>query len=132
MFTADSTSRDKVYVVEDNVPMSRLLSIVLSKHFQVLTFSTAPEAFAYLKYHGIPDLLITDYRLPEIDGYEFVKNISNNALISDIPIFMITGTDLDVIPPDIHLYNVKKVFQKPFEPNALIEEIHKELDTIKL
>ena len=131
MFTARSTSRGKAFIVDDNKAMSLLLSNILSKHFQVLAFSNALQAFAHIKNTEIPDILITDYRMPEVDGFEFIKNIRNNGLLPGIPIFMITGAAPSQIPEDLHLYDVKAVIQKPFEPEILVEKMINELDSIE-
>lgn len=110
--------------------MSLLLSNILSKHFQVLVFTNALQAFAHIKYNEIPDILITDYWMPEMDGFELIRNVRNNGLLPGIPIFMITGVSPSQIPVDIHSYDVKAVIQKPFEPNLLVEKMINELDSI--
>lgn len=132
MFTARSMSRGKAFIVDDNKAMSLLLSNILSKHFQVLAFSNVLQAFAHLKHHGVPDILITDYLMPDIDGYEFIKNIKGNGLLPGVPIFMLTGATPSEIPKDLHLYDVRAVIQKPFEPKILLEKMFKELESIEV
>lgn len=132
MFTARSTSRGKVFIVDDNKAMSLLLSNILSKYFQVLAFSNALQAFAHLKYKEVPDILITDYRMPEMDGFELIKNIRNNGLLPGLPIFMVTGATPSEIPTDLHIYDIKAVIQKPFEPKLLVEKMINELDVVAI
>ncbi len=68
--------------------------------------------------------------MPEIDGYEFIKNIRSNGLLPGIPIFMVTGATNSEIPEDLYRYDVKAVIQKPFEPKVLVEKMLNELDSV--
>ncbi|MBV6643237.1 MAG: response regulator [Cyclobacteriaceae bacterium] len=129
--TACSSSRDKVLIVEDNRAMSLLLSHILSSHFEVISFTNALPAFSYLKKNE-PDILITDYLLPDLDGYGFVKNIYQNGLLPHIPIFMVTGLSPAQIPDDLDTFNVKEVIHKPFNPEMLVQKIFNVLETIRI
>jgi len=63
-----------VLVVEDEPDMRTLIQRILEDHgAQVLSAASAPEGLRLLE--SGPDLLLSDIRLPEIDGYELIRQI---------------------------------------------------------
>ena len=82
-------------VVDD----SRLARLTLTKllekrSIQVEKASSAREAFETLKGHR-PDLILMDVTMPDIDGLEATRMITNNPETSAIPVVMCTAEDSD-------------------------------------
>jgi two-component system chemotaxis response regulator CheY len=108
-----------ILVVDDSAPMRILLEAMLGQKYKVFAATDGLVATMWLSNGNMPDMIITDIQMPNIDGWQLAKNLSGNALYSDIPIIVLTGMDLNNNTP---IYpNVARVMNKPFDPVRLIE-----------
>jgi two-component system, NtrC family, response regulator AtoC len=82
--------RDKqILVVDDEPKMRRVLEIMLQKMgHRVLAAGNGREALAVFAIHTV-DLVITDLRMPEMDGIELLANLRMQE--SDVPVMVITA-----------------------------------------
>jgi CheY-like chemotaxis protein len=73
---------------------------------------------------AIPELILLDLMMPEMDGFEFISRLRENEAWHSLPVVVLTAKD---ITPDDHLRlqgNVRKVFRKAsFSRDELVEEI---------
>jgi DNA-binding response OmpR family regulator len=78
----------RILVVDDELSLRRLMRLYLGKAgFAVQEASTGPQALAALR-RGDIDLAIVDVMLPEVDGFEVVRQARRN---SSIPIILLTA-----------------------------------------
>jgi two-component system chemotaxis response regulator CheY len=111
--------KKSILVVDDSAPMRILLEAMLGHKYKVFAATDGLVATMWLSNGNMPDMIITDIQMPNIDGWQLAKNLSGNALYSDIPIIVLTGMDLNNNTP---IYpNVARVMNKPFDPVRLIE-----------
>jgi two-component system nitrogen regulation response regulator GlnG len=86
-----------IWVIDDDQSIRWVLEKALNKaHYQVRCFESAAVALTTLKREGSnqPDTIISDVRMPGIDGFEFMKQVHN--LDPDMPIIIMTAySDLD-------------------------------------
>jgi signal transduction histidine kinase/DNA-binding response OmpR family regulator/ligand-binding sensor domain-containing protein len=82
----------KILVVEDSSDLRNYLAGHFEKRFKVYT---AEDGFAGLKVAKEinPDLILTDVQMPNMNGYEFCKEIRQNFDTSHIPVVMLTAND---------------------------------------
>ena len=74
-FLKKETEKNKILIVEDNLDTVIQVKNVLDKAgYTVSTASGGPEALEYIK-HTIPDGIILDLMMPEIDGFEVLEKI---------------------------------------------------------
>ncbi|MBS1190394.1 MAG: DNA-binding response regulator [Rhodocyclaceae bacterium] len=79
----------QILVVDDEPKMRRVLEIMLQQMgHRVLGAGNGCEALALFKAHTV-DLVITDLRMPEMDGIELLGNL--RAQESDVPVMVITA-----------------------------------------
>ncbi len=81
-------------IIEDNDQMRDFLVSVLSKRFNMLE---APNGKVGLETtrREMPDFVITDIMMPEMDGIEYVRAVREDAQISHIPVVLLTAkTDM--------------------------------------
>jgi two-component system response regulator RpfG len=82
----------KVLIVDDESTGRTILAKIIQQaeaDASVDSFDNPREALQWLD-HNHPDLIITDYRMPEINGVELIKRIRARPACQDIPIMMIT------------------------------------------
>lgn len=83
---------DSLILIVDDTPANlRLLSHVLSKKgYNHVEASTGKEAVQLAKEHE-PDLILLDIMMPDMNGYEVIKEIKSDEFIQDIPIIFLSS-----------------------------------------
>lgn len=114
----DANEKPLILIVEDNPELREFLSSVLSKKYTILEAENGVKALAVLD-NEIPDMIITDVMMPEMNGLELSKAIKEDIRISHIPIVLLTArTDLDVKLEALQ-YGVDDYITKPFSSTYL-------------
>jgi CheY-like chemotaxis protein len=84
----------KVLFVDDDPDMRRVMQIRLRAcGVDVHTASTAMQAL-WMAMKEIPDVIITDYHMPEGSGQYLVGRLKGTPLLKDIPVIMLTGASI--------------------------------------
>jgi CheY-like chemotaxis protein len=84
-----------IVIVDDRVTNRTIFSKISSSvqnDVSVVTFESPTEALGWLTNHEI-DLIIADYKMPDMDGAEFTRRIRMMAHLVDIPVVVITAHD---------------------------------------
>lgn len=77
-------------VVEDNEELRQYLKESFSTAYQVLTAANGQQAISLAQKH-IPDLILSDWLMPEMDGTELCRAIRTNEKTSHIPFLLLTS-----------------------------------------
>ena len=86
----------RILVVDDEPDIRDILRILLEgEGFEVEEANNGREALEKIQKRP-PDLVITDYVMPEMDGEELCRKIKKDILIRHIPVIMLTGKKEDV------------------------------------
>ncbi len=86
----------RILVVDDEPDIRDILKILLeAEGFEVEEASNGREALEKIE-HRPPDLVITDYVMPDTDGEELCRKIKQDILVRHIPVIMLTGKKEDV------------------------------------
>ncbi|WP_421871564.1 hybrid sensor histidine kinase/response regulator transcription factor [Marinoscillum sp.] len=86
----EMNSQYEIMLVEDNEEIIRLLQGHFSSSYKIYTATNGVEALKKLK-KNIPDVIISDVMMPEMDGYEFCKEVKSNLETSHIPVILLTA-----------------------------------------
>jgi PAS domain S-box-containing protein len=87
----------RVLVVEDDVDTQHLLARILTQEgWQVQVANHGQQALEYLQdnFPTLPDLILLDLMMPEMDGFELIKVLRDQPKYRDIPIIVITALHL--------------------------------------
>ena len=79
-----------ILIVDDNTTNLRMAANVLQPFYQVSMAKSGRQALNFLK-KSIPDLILLDILMPEMDGYETMEEIKLNPRTSNIPIIFLTA-----------------------------------------
>ena len=76
--------------MEDNLEISNYLSGILSPEYHIQTAANGKNGLALLSSY-LPDLVVTDIMMPEMDGIEMTARIKESVETSHIPVVMLTA-----------------------------------------
>jgi DNA-binding response OmpR family regulator len=83
-------AKQQILLVDADAAQARLLEVSLrSAGFTVAVSSSAESALAKLE-HGVPDLILTDTRLPGADGFAFVQKLRARPEHAEVPVVFLT------------------------------------------
>ena len=125
---ASSAAAGKTILVADDE--SHILHVVSLKlrnaGFRVVTARDGQEAFEMaLQEH--PDLLITDYHMPQLSGLELCQRLKQDAATSNIPAIMLTARGYHLEPHDTEQSGILRMLSKPFSPRHLLATVNEVL-----
>lgn len=115
----------KVLVIEDDEPLCWLLEKILRGKYEVVVMNDGMEAWSWLTDGNGCDLIISDIKMPSLDGMELLENLSNSGLFRNIPVIILSGYD-DLRKQCLEL-GAFTYLVKPFEPRQLLDEVDRAL-----
>ena len=77
-------------IVEDNADMRHYIRKTLSDQYQIIEAENGKTGVTLAK-EIVPDLIISDIMMPEMDGYKLCEFIKTNELTSHIPVILLTA-----------------------------------------
>jgi CheY-like chemotaxis protein len=123
--------KKKVVVADDEPFILSALQDTLSDSYSVTTASNGAEAIKVVQ-RVMPDLIILDVMMPEMDGLEACKNLKRDKLTSSIPVILLTAKG--------QITDIEKGFKsgadayvvKPFSPARLIEKVEEIFEKVEM
>ncbi len=87
---------EKILIVDDDVDTLRLVGLMLQRQGYQISAATNGQQGLSKAVEEIPDLILLDVMMPDMDGYEVTRQLRQNSLTASIPILMFTAkTQLD-------------------------------------
>jgi DNA-binding NtrC family response regulator len=65
--------KKKIVLIDDKVSIAKVVSIYLSSEYELIYFENPIKAIEWLQKGDMPDLIISDIRMPEMRGDEFLS-----------------------------------------------------------
>ena len=120
-----------VLVVDDSGLNLRVATNILEEYFEVICAKSGPEAFEQMK-EQIPDLILLDYHMPVMDGFEFIEKLRSVEEYKDIPIIMLTAdNDRDTEVRGFQA-GVMDFIAKPFVNEIMVQRVARILELSRL
>lgn len=110
----------RILVVDDEAKLLRAVAVDLrGEGYDVGTARSGAEALA-LVAQSLPDLIVSDIRMPGIDGYQLARRLRENQRTAIIPIIFLTAKDTSGDRIEGFRAGVDAYITKPFEPDELL------------
>jgi len=116
-----------ILVADDESHILHVVSLKLrNAGFRVVTARDGQEAFE-LAHQERPDLLITDYHMPQLSGLELCQKLKQDPQTQNIPAIMLTARGYHLEPHDTEQSGILRMLSKPFSPRALLATVNEVL-----
>jgi putative two-component system response regulator len=111
-----------IFVVDDNNINLLTAKETLSSQYNVVTLGSAALMFDFLE-NSLPDLILMDIMMPEMDGFEALKLLRENKKYMDIPVIFLSGkSDIATESRGFEM-GVVDFIAKPFSRPILLNRI---------
>ncbi len=119
---------EKILIVDDNRVVLKILKNILeSRNYLTVSASNGFEALK-IAYQEKPDLIITDYLMPEMDGMTLITKLKSQLATRFIPIIMLTSKDEVDVEVAVINAGADDYLTKPVNPKRLIVRINRLLN----
>ena len=90
----DDNGKLVLLIADDNIEIRDHIKEIFKDEYKIIEAADGKKAFD-LTVNNIPDLIITDYKMPQKDGLELCKSIRSDEKTSHIPIILLTAQNND-------------------------------------
>ena len=116
-----------ILLVEDNIDLSAYLTGILDKNFKIITAFNGKQGFE-IALENIPDLILSDMMMPEMDGFELCTKIRSEETTSHIPFVLLTARAAIEDRLEGFELGADEYLTKPFNVNELHVRINNLLE----
>lgn len=123
-------SAGKVLVVDDEQIITGLISKMLEKEGYQVTVCNAAEDGLKAVASDMPDLILLDIGMPNIDGYEFCGRLRKDEKFAEIPVIFLSGKSAEEDGGRSFELGAATYIRKPFSNTSLIEVVNLTMSSI--
>jgi len=111
--------KKRVLLVDDKGEFRRLVQIFLSKNYKVKTAENGLQAISLLQNGYLPDIIVSDLMMPEVDGKGLVEQVKASGMFQHIPVVILSSIDKSAKKIELIESGAGDYLVKPFNPKEL-------------
>ncbi len=117
-------------VIEDDAEILNFNTTLLQSNYNILKANNGLDAKLILD-KTLPDLVLCDLMMPQMNGKEFVQWIKNHTNTAHIPVIVLSSLSSPNTKLELLNLGAQAYVTKPFIPDELTAIIHNQLDLVK-
>jgi len=114
-----------ILIVDDKPEICAIIEQFLGDKYNFVTKNNGLEALSWLQEGEIPDLIISDINMPQIDGKELVKQLKSSGYFNEIPIIILSSIENTKEKIELLKLGADDYMVKPFNPEELEIRVEK-------
>ncbi len=122
---------DRILVIDDDIMNLKMAEHILKKYYEVILVSSGQEALELLK-RDVPDLILLDLHMPELNGLEVMEQLRAMEKVSEIPVVFLTADSERENENKIFKAGAMDYIQKPFLAEVVLRRIGRLLELFHL
>lgn len=120
-----------IMVVDDERDIADLVKLVLELGNHKVTLVTEPESAVATALGLVPDLILLDVVMPNVDGFDIFREIREQPTLAKIPIAFLTSNNKSVdLMVGLHVMKAEDYITKPFGKQELLDRVNAMLKKI--
>ena len=113
----------RILVLDDDLHMVHIVSYKLRQQgYEVLTAHNGRDGYQLACKEKF-DLVVTDFQMPIMSGFEMAIKLRENPDTSELPLIMLTARGHKISPSELAKTNIRTLMAKPFSARELIQNI---------
>lgn len=129
--SSDATEKPTILIVEDNTDMQQYISEILEETYN-LTLTCNGRQGLQVAMEKIPDLILSDVMMPEMNGMQMCKKVKTDTLTSHIPVILLTARAGEESKLDGLETGADDYLEKPFSKKELLVRVRNLIEQRKL
>jgi len=123
-----TTQAKRLAYIEDEAEMIDLVRLILGRRgYTVLGANGGREGLELVRKE-LPDLVLLDLMMPDMDGWDVYHQLKSEELTRDIPVIVITAKALNIDKVlGLRIAKVEDYIAKPFSPQELLQRVEQVL-----
>jgi DNA-binding response OmpR family regulator len=119
----------RILVVDDEQALRHVIQLILKMAgYETLTARGGAECLEVLDQQHV-DLVLLDLMMPEVDGWEVLRQLKSQGKAGTIPVMLLTAKDQPIDKMlGLKVFGVTDYVTKPFEKNDLLDRVAKALE----
>jgi DNA-binding response OmpR family regulator len=112
--------------LDDELIILKILDFYFNKSYTVVAKQNGKDALEWMQQGVIPDVIIADVNMPEINGLDFIRQIRASGFFKNVPLIMLSGNEGTSDKIKCLKAGADDYVIKPFNP----EELEARIDNI--
>ena len=118
-FTSPPAPHLSLLAIDDEMSIQLILQHYFKNEFLVNTKSNGKEALGWMQDGNIPDIIVADINMPEMDGYSFIEQVRASGFLKKIPMLMLSASESTEVKIRCLQSGADDFIAKPFNPREL-------------
>ncbi len=115
----------KILCIDDEKDIAELVKLVLELGKHSVTVCTEPELAVPTALEVLPDLILLDVVMPNVDGFDIFREIREQPALARIPIAFLTSNNKSVdLMVGLHVMKAEDYITKPFGKQELLDRVN--------
>ncbi|QHS58931.1 response regulator [Chitinophaga agri] len=127
----EGEEKARVLIVDDNADMRDYLQRLLEKHYNVETAANGKLALEKIRTH-IPDLVVSDIMMPEMDGTELLHRIKHDQATNSLPVILVSARAGEEAKIEGYDIGADDYLTKPFSAKELLARVRAQIRISRL
>jgi putative two-component system response regulator len=120
--------RATILVVDDTPDNLSLLSVLLKNIYKVKVANSGAKALAYLQGEAKPDLVLLDIMMPEMSGYDVIRELKAAPATRDIPVIFLSAMSSTADEEKGFEMGAADYITKPISPRTVLARVKTQLE----
>ena len=116
------SARKTIFLVDDDITNLTIGKKLLAPFYNVITLNSGVVMLKMLK-NVLPNLILLDVDMPEMDGYEVITQLKANKETASIPVIFLTALNNEEMELKGLSFGATDYITKPFSPPLLLKRI---------
>lgn len=123
-------STKRIVIIDDSpLVLAMMADTLQDEGYEVCAAETGLEANRFIFSSHPPDLILVDVMMPMLNGDQKVRLLKEREKSRDIPVLLMSSKPVDELAALSRSSGADGYLQKPFNRTALLERVHKALDS---
>ncbi len=119
----------RIMIVDDSPTIRKVVASILERHdYETIDAKDGVHAMQVLAEHGKPDLMLVDFVMPRMNGYQLCMSVREKAEFSDVPVVLMSAKGDRIRGKFVQQTGALDAITKPFDARGLLAVIESALE----